>query len=752
MAETRNYLLGYGERLTERISMGGRPMNKVHPYQFSEAQASLAPLLQATSEQIDRLPEMACPRGEVVASVTLHPAYIAKTFFPTGLLRQAGVEAIGSKPVTITPRKVAERSVTKAGVTAARKPPAPAATAELFVVGTKDTFRDWAKNIRQWTGSSENELELRQIETIRLPTSRERLKPMRSDATVPLLEVVLHSNEDHVVEGFREYMRSLDVSVNLDARIEVQHLCFLPVRARREVHLQMAQFGFLRVAREMPRLRDLTPGVPSATRSHSTGFTVNLPSGEPMNKDLRVAIFDGGVESGIIPPAYLAAKKAHGVGPLADKSHGTGVTSALLFGHLEEGVIPPIPYAAVEHFRVLDAATMTDPQGHYFELLNRITSILSQRSFDFVNLSLGPDLPIEDDEVHVWTAALDELFSGGQTLVTVAAGNSGGNDWDSGNARIQAPSDGVNVLAVGACDKVSNDWKRAGYSSIGPGRSPGIVKPDVLTFGGSDGHLFQVLDSAKAGRSIGVKGTSFSSPLALRTAIGIRTHLGSAVKALGVKALMIHHSDPLQHDTREVGWGRVSHSVEDLVLCEDGQVHVLYQGILEPGKYLRARIPVPADLSGMVTIAATFCYATPTDPQDPMNYTRAGLDVTFRPHMGKLRETPKGRSKNPVTKSFFQSDGYLTEEELRRDAHKWESCRKAESRLRASSLVNPVFDIHYNARRGGMGDQSAPSIPYALVVTIKNDSRDLYNRTFNRYRTHLEPLRPVIQLPIRTRR
>ena len=92
----------------------------------------------------------------------------------------------------------------------------------------------------------------------------------------------------------------------------------------------------------------------------------------------------------------------------------------------------------------------------------------------------------------------------------------------------------------------------------------------------------------------------------------------------------------------------------------------------------------------------------------------------------------------------------MTEEALRRDAHKWEPCMKKSVRIMASSLDDPVFDIHYNARRGGMADVSARPIPYALMVTVANDSPNLYNKIAQRYRTMLEPLRPVIQIPIRS--
>ena len=75
---------------------------------------------------------------------------------------------------------------------------------------------------------------------------------------------------------------------------------------------------------------------------------------------------------------------------------------------------------------------------------------------------------------------------------------------------------------------------------------------------------------------------------------------------------------------------------------------------------------------------------------------------------------------------------------------------KASASIMASSLDDPVFDVHYNARRAGMADVSARPIPYALIVTVANDSPDLYNKIAQRYRTMLEPLRPMIQIPIRS--
>src|SRR5438045_3509720 len=103
MAEIKNYLLGYGERLTEKLEPPKRSVTKKDPYTFDIAKDRLGPRLSATSAAIEALPAGACPNDEAVAEVTLHPTYIAKSYFPSGLLRTVGLEAIGSRAHEIIP-------------------------------------------------------------------------------------------------------------------------------------------------------------------------------------------------------------------------------------------------------------------------------------------------------------------------------------------------------------------------------------------------------------------------------------------------------------------------------------------------------------------------------------------------------------------------------------------------------------------------------------------------------------------------
>lgn len=745
MAERNNFLIGYGERLASDLAAPVGGAAKKHPYTFAEARRRLAPKVKAAAEELANLPDELCPKNQTVALVTLHPTYLAKSYYPGALLSTYGLETIGSRAREVSPDKWTRK-----------KPPESAVTSELFVAGSRVHFQELASNIERMNGNAAGADDLIKIEDFRMQPPAEKLKPLRSEESEPLLEVVLHAQpvrqDAFILEGFEAYLATFGIKLNLDKRrFFAEGLCFLPLRVPRDIAGEVVKYSFLRLAREMPRLRQFRP-VARATPGF-TPFACRLPKEGPIDRDLRVAVFDGGVKPDARLDPWVSRKKTKNLGAAVPEyqNHGTAVTSALLFGPLQDGVTPDRPYAGIDHYRVLDADTMKDDQEELYTVLERIQNVLESRPrYDFVNLSLGPDLPIEDNDIHAWTAVLDQLFSDGLTLPAIAVGNSGESDWPSGNARIQTPADCVNALSVGGCDRVGAGWKRAAYSSIGPGRSPGIMKPDGLAFGGSSREPYWVLNAEKPGAAMPITGTSFAAPTALRTAIGLKAHFGKLLTPLAIKALLLHGCDDGGHDKTEVGWGRIPAEVNNVVLTDQHAAHIVYQGELRPASWVRMQIPMPGDpISGMVDITATFCFATLTDPQDPLNYTRSGLEVRFRPH-DQRRKDPK--QLHADSSYFFQSKDVSVEEiDMRADAHKWETTLHKCRSLRGSGLRNPVFDVHYNARVGGRNALSADKIPYALVITIASrKTRNLYDKILQRYPTILEPLRPVVEIPIRT--
>lgn len=73
--------------------------------------------------------------------------------------------------------------------------------------------------------------------------------------------------------------------------------------------------------------------------------------------------------------------------------------------------------------------------------------------------------------------------------------------------------------------------------------------------------------------------------------------------------------------------------------------------------------------------------------------------------------------------------------------------------FRGSSLKNPVFDIHYNARDGGgRATTGAEKIRYALILSVEAPKHaDLYNDILRAYAKTLVPIQPQVSLPIRVR-
>ena len=154
-------------------------------------------------------------------------------------------------------------------------------------------------------------------------------------------------------------------------------------------------------------------------------------------------------------------------------------------------------------------------------------------------------------------------------------------------------------------------------------------------------------------------------------------------------------------------------------------------------------------MQGMVLVKATLVFSTAVDSHHPGNYTRAGLEPFFRPHEGKRK---KADQLHADSKSFFgKVQKGLTEDELRRDNWKWENCLHAEHNFRGSSLINPVFDIHYIARLEGRDFEPDTPLNYALIITVQSKkTADLYNQVVRKYATQLEQLRPVVEIPITT--
>jgi hypothetical protein len=722
--ERKNLLLGNGELLTYPIDAPKTSSKKKHPYSFSEARDRLLPKVESVLKKMRDIPDNAKPRGEEVAKFTLHPAYMAKSYYPDSLLRKCGLRSVGSKEVSVKPSKT-----TRVGE------PEYESSSCLYISGTQGAFEAFLSHLDEGDFPVGVKNDIIKLEDISFYESSEKIKSV--DKNVKWLDVALHATSDDVdiVKSFSTYVKSLNGLADTKRRIVVGGLTFLPVKISYNQIDKLADFSLLRIVRSMPKLRMENP---SAFRTITSTSAPTMPDDDAQNEDIKVAIFDGGIGANDFDSWVTEHNKTgHKTSHAGYLQHGCDVTSAFLFGRVRDGQTElPIPYTNVDHYRVIDHQSGSDPD--LYDILLRIKSVLDDRKHSYINLSLGPQIPIEDDDIHVWTSTLEHYLSDGQVLATVAVGNDG--DKPAPLSRIQPPSDMVNALAVGAADSIGDDWKRAPYSSVGPGRSPGVIKPDGVMFGGVPDNPFNVF--SPWGGVAGVCGTSFSSPLTLRSAVAVAASLDHPITPIAVKALLIHHTKKNSEARTDVGWGCFPENIDEIITCSDDEATLIYQGVLTAGQWLKAPIPFPSiELNGDVTLTATFCYASKFDPEHPVNYTRSGIEVTFR------------KNSDGETTSFFTNKNlYPTEQDLRRDGHKWETSLHHSRKFRKTSLDHPSFDVVYRAREGGKGVPltDLEPLPYALIVTLKaNNTPDLYNNILQRYPI-LQPVQVRGEAQIRT--
>ncbi|GEA09698.1 S8 family serine peptidase [Alteromonas sp. KUL49] len=725
--DNMNLLLGYGETLAYDIPTPGGGGPKKHPYTYAEAKSGLISKTDNFLEAISNLPEQAKPRGQAVAKVTLHPAYLAKSYYPQSLLHNFGLVDLGSKSVRVTPRKQTTK-VKRENLE----------TSCFYIAGNECSFETLRNSVESDNLNKGLQGDIIKIEEFDYFDPEEKIKSLNEEHVERKIEVALHTpNKDIIIiDSFYEFAKSCGVDVHIDRKISTGGLTFIPVIGDEAAAHALAQFTFLRALRDMPSLRVHTPTI---IRSTVSSNAPTLPTVNAINPDLNVAIFDGGIGTSLVDQwctetVYDTGHRTH-----PDLlSHGSEVTSTILFGLAHDSLRQlPTPYCNVDHYRVLDTVTGNDPD--LFDVLLRITDALDNKDYQYINLSLGPRIPIEDDDVNVWTSTLEKYLSSGQTLATVAVGNDGEL---MGQNRIQPPADLVNALSVGSANSYSQHWTRAPYSCIGPGRSPGVTKPDGLAFGGSIEEPFTVY-SPFSNSIVGTGGTSFASPLVLRNAIAINTLLDGDISPLTSKAIIIHNAEKSSLSKAEAGWGRFSDNPDHMIHCDNNEVTVIYRGELIPSQYVRIPIPFPdIELKGDITLKGTFCFATDVDPEHPINYTKSGLVITFH---------PKANTKD--TRSFFSLKNlYPTEQEHRSDGHKWETTLHHEQCYRKTSLDNPCFDVVYQAREKGQPaelEELSP-LPYTLIVTmnIKN-TPGVYNAIRQKYQT-LAPveLRQNIQIQI----
>jgi hypothetical protein len=633
---------------------------------------------------------------------------------------------------------------------------------------------------------------LRQFTELRLPELDEvvRSRPDREVGKIPTWEAVLHpaiaaigretdEEQEEVFRKWVDYVRYLGGDVAQQYRRRVGGLTFVPVRLPADAADVVARFNPLRAIRPMPAVRPIPP---TPLRVAATGEAAPArPSGQRPQSDLRVAVFDGGLDSnnGYLAPFTSAVDLTSEPENPEFVAHGTLVTSALLYGAVSPGDALATPPVTVDHFRVLPIPGDDAWDVDLCWILERIEETLTAHDYPIVNLSLGPDLSVDiDGEPHVWTATLDSIAAERGILFISAVGNNGERDAQADLNRIQVPADMINGLGVGACDcrAPQTPWQRCSYSAVGPGRAGARLQPAGVLFGGvQNGEPFRGI--GPGGLLYGSAGTSFASPAVAHGLAALAGALGEARATLdNLRAFAVHFAEPGGDATGldEVGYGRFPERYDSLWQRGPEEVTVLYEDTIDRTESVSLPFPIPMQVvqGRTVELRWTLTYTTPTDPTDPVDYAKCGLEMAFRPHARRYRfsDPRTGRSitlnlsndddakravellrlgSQPSSAPVTRASNRVRHEALLREEGKWETIVRASTRMRASGLFEPQLTINYLARDNGALVSVADALKYTLLLTIRAPlGVQLYNATRQQYRV-LDPL--IAQIPLRVR-
>jgi hypothetical protein len=751
------------------------------PQSWFEAQARLAPQVGVLRRQAASLTQQQLGRDrKVIIEAETMPNFLAASHYPDKLFGALGVTPVGSRPAT--------------GTRVTRTQDIPDQPAKTFLLAADETSLGRLEAVFAGPSRPEEpvEVDARKLTSIRLEGPDQVLRPGTGEVP-PMVEgrmafeAVLHPQlaargepdpaaERRVHEDFIAYVKALGGLVNTDFGRQEGGMWHLPILLPQVAGIagEVARFAQLRVLRPMPRMRvDPNPG--------ELRWQLAQVPGAPPAGSRRIAVFDGGVDRSIPGlQAWVSEIDLTGQHALsAHRDHGTAVTSAALLGNLDPALPLPRPHTGIDHYRVWPPPPAVRADAELSWVLAQIEQVISTGSYRIAVISLAPQLTVDDAEPHAWTATLDRLALDHDVLFVVAAGNNG--ELEPGLDRLLVPGDLINGLSVGACTERHGLAVRDSYSCVGPGRPGGATAPTGVQFGGNlDQEAFGALISG--GDVAAHEGTSLAAPLVARGCAELDALLQGRTSANLLRTMAVHHAErpnPKKEGQREgstsrdVGYGRLPETYRQHLEHDSRSVTIVYQGHVKRRQRVALDIPVPDDVFASAPtkrfdLRWTLGFFAPVEPSNPVDYSVAGIQVTFRPHTQRFNlydadGNPKGTIDlltEQARWAYEQSQGTkladdprssektgVAPEVVRRQVQgKWEGVVRMDRTMQGRALYRPRLDFHMLVREGGDLLREADDLNYVLAVSVTAQSPiNVYDRT----RAHATLLNPLtVSVPV----
>lgn len=726
MSNSKHPIIAHGELYAEPVtkSLGGG--KKEMPRDYAEAKQRIIDNLDILTNGIANSEEIFM--DEKILCVRLEPKFEAKSYVPTSIVSAmpaGNAQIVGGRKYMAVDVEGNE------------------ILAKLYFLRTTDGGIEQLKSVLQ-NGEHDHidqwKHQIQSIHAIDFLKPDEKVMGFDDDWATGTVEFVLHpvpSNTDDKVHKFFDLCGIGEGDAQV--RTYDDGITFISASCSAENIRRAKEFNPLRAVHPLGNINI----IPIRSMAGSGCPTVQPIKQRPT---VRIGVFDGGADE-TIPLLKGYVKAIEGTLEAAAPeliAHGSGVCSTILHGNLAGKTSADVleaPCVSIDCYRVLPLHNNCDYD--LYEAIDLIESVVpSATDTKLYNLSFGPVGAIVDDSISRFTYALDKLsyevpYDAESPLFVVAAGNDG--NLPPIFNRIQAPSDIVNGLGVGAYTFDANNKKvRADYSCVGPGREGAKTKPDLLDFGGSLDHPFIIPSTDRKSLSA-TAGTSFAAPM-ITGKIGRLMAMSKSVSPHMGRTLLIHNAS-VDRNLPQIyqGFGFCHDNVSDILECNDNHVTIMYNGIIMPTQFLSLPIFAPRinEMSGNVSISWTVAVVVDPCSNDPDAYTNNCLEDVFSPHSmvynflkhgkGQIKINLLDEANIPRVRQLL-NEGYKQsavpashpakkvwdEENLRATDFKWDTVIHKSVVMRSRSLFNPTLTLHAIGRNGF----EAEGIKYYVAITI----------------------------------
>ncbi|NFB03389.1 S8 family peptidase [Weissella paramesenteroides] len=711
----RRLIMKNGERLRIRADHPKRgSFTKTLPHSFDDVISKIESDVRLMNDEIESDSHNFMP-DNLVAEIELEPGFTAKSYEPLDLFKKLNIAKVGTRI------KQRESSQDDSRIE--------------FVKFSKDQLINLPAAMEAHKDIQYVQKSVRIIRTIRLasPFRTESLEE-NWEGRIPI-EIVVHPiASEEIILDFLSSILSQDSNVRLRTLETPNSPFYIFASVKKEEFDNLITINPIRsMGNAKVRILSADEGrIPLKISLDRDIWTPEKIAALPV-----IGVFDGGIENtnfkfrGLVQRSYWDKQEF----PISNyhMDHGSLVAGAAIYGPISDSMKSIQPRVRIEDIPVLNNETENkiDKIADYIkQIIPRISNI------NVFNISFGPEEAITDDHISYFTAVLDELAYRYHKLFIVATGNDGIRSYPEN--RVQAPSDGMNVLSVGAYDYDSDGEKIvADYSSIGPGRESAKIKPEIVEFGGSHSNPL-VLVGADSFATDPSSGTSFAAPIvAAKLAQTIAT--SPDITPLVAKGLAIHQATPQKQPndknvgiSKSAGFGFMSDDVEDLYTDSEDEVTIIYHDVIALKDVSRLLLPIPNRQNFDATkYDITWTIVTMSAPNASSSdaYSNFAINDTL---VVDDEHVPVGKSR--ITRS---NNKYKPEPELRANDFKWDTIVKKKIAVNVATLGTPYIEISGLSR----SFESSEPVEFAIIVTLKsyNNQTLLSDEILNEY-DMLEPL------------